>query len=272
MNKLRVLRSTTVGLFLEGGECGDVLMPARYIPADLKPDDTVEVFVLLDSEARLTAIPRQPYAMVGDFATLRVVSVTGVGAFLDWGMPKDLFVPFREQRIKMKEGEFWLVRIYHDAVSNRLAASSKLNRFLDRTAPDYRPNEAVDLIIYEETELGFKAIINSAHQGMLFRNEAFLPLRRGQRIQGYIRQVRADGKIDLCLQPPGYEKVSELAENILRHLEQEGGFMPVTVKSPPKEIYARFGVSKKSYRQAVGALYKKRLVTFEDGGTRRIDD
>jgi predicted RNA-binding protein (virulence factor B family) len=268
MNTLPVLRSSDFGLFLDGGEQGDILLPKRYVSKDLNPGDAVEVFVMLDSEDRLTATTLKPAAMVDEFAYLRAVSITGIGAFLDWGMPKDLLVPFREQKIKMREGESYMVRIYLDHVSGRLAASAKLDKFLDKTDANYEPGEKVDLLICAKTDLGYKAIINGAHWGVVFHNEAFLPLARGQRLEGFIKQMRPAGKIDLCLQKPGYEKVTDLTDVILNHLKQQGGFMPITGKSSPEEIYKLFGVSKKTYKQAIGALYKKRLISFEDNGTK----
>ena len=270
MNTLQVLRSSEFGLFLDGGELGDVLLPKRYVSKDWNPGDSVEVFITLDSEDRLTATTQKPYAMVDEFANLRVVSVTGIGAFLDWGLPKDLFVPFREQKIKMHEGQSYMVRIYLDRVSNRLVASSKLDKFLDKTDAAYETAEKVELLICAKTDLGYKAIINGTHWGVIFHNEAFLPLERGQRMDGFIKQVRDDGKIDLCLQKPGYEKVTDLTEVILNHIKQQGGFMSITGKSSPDEIYNLFGVSKKTYKQAIGALYKKRLISFENDGTKLV--
>ena len=270
MNTLQVLRSSDFGLFLDGGKLGDVLLPNRYVSGNLKPGDNVEVFVMLDSEDRLTATTQKPYAMVDEFANLRVVSVTGIGAFLEWGMPKDLLVPFREQKIKMCEGQSYMVRIYLDHASNRLAASSKLDKFLDKTVAAYEDTEKVDLLICAKTDLGYKAIINGAHWGVIFHNEVFQSLERGQRMEGFIKQVRDDGKIDLCLHKPGYEKVTDLTEVILNHIKQQGGFMPITGKSSPGEIHALFGVSKKTYKQAIGALYKKRLIEFTDNGTKLV--
>jgi predicted RNA-binding protein (virulence factor B family) len=270
INTLEVLRSTEHGLFLDGGSMGDVLLPKRYVTADLKAGDHVEVFIMLDSEDRLTATTLNPYAMVDEFANLRVVAVTGVGAFLDWGMPKDLLVPFREQKIKMREGESYLVRIYLDRTSGRLAATSKLDKFLDKAEASFETGEKVDLLIGAKTDLGYKAIINGAHWGVIFHNEVFQPMERGQRMEGFIKQLRPDGKIDLCLQKPGYEKVTDLTDIILKYMEDQGGFMPISGKSSPEEIYTRFGVSKKTYKQAIGALYKKRLITFENNGTKLV--
>ncbi len=272
MNTLQVLRASDFGLFLDGGELGDILLPKHYAADSLRPGDTVEVFIMLDSEDRLTATTLKPYAMVDEFAHLRVVSVSGVGAFLDWGMPKDLLVPFREQKIKMREGESYMVRIYLDRASGRLAASSKLDKFLDKTEANYETGEKVDLLVCAKTDLGYKAIINGSHWGLVFHNEVFHPLERGRRLEGFIKLVREDGKIDLCLQKPGYEKVTDLTDVILNHIKKQGGFMPITGKSSPEEIRALFGVSKKTYKQAIGALYKKRLITFEDTGTKLAEE
>ncbi len=272
MNTLQVLRRSDFGLFLDGGELGDILLPKRYAADDLKPGDRIEVFLMLDSEDRLTATTLKPFAMVDEFACLRVVSVTAVGAFLDWGLPKDLLVPFREQKVKMREGQFQVVRIYLDRVSGRLAATAKLDKFLDKTESNFEPAEKVDLLVCASTDLGYKVIINGLHWGLVFHNEVFQPLERGQRIDGFVKQVRDDGKVDLCLQKPGYEKVTKLTDIILNYLKERGGFMPITGKSPPEEINALFGVSKKTYKQAIGALYKKRLIAFEDNGTKLVED
>ncbi len=270
MNTLEVLRSTEFGLFLDGGTLGDVLLPKRYVSTGLNSGDSIEVFIMLDSEDRLTATTQKPYAMADEFANLRVVSVTGIGAFLDWGLPKDLFVPFREQKLKMHEEQSYMVRIYLDRVSGRLAASSKLDKFLDKTPVEYESGEKVNLHIAAKTDLGYKTIINGTHWGVVFHNEAFLPLERGQRLDGFIKHVRDDGKIDLCLQKPGYEKVTELTDIILQYLERQDGFMPITGKSSPGKIHTLFGVSKKTYKQAIGALYKKRLIEFTDTGTQLV--
>lgn len=268
INRLQVLRATDFGLILDGDKLGEILLPNRYSPAEWNPGDLLTVFLMIDSEDRLTATTLRPVAMVGEFACLRVASATRIGAFLDWGLPKDLFVPFREQKVEMYEGQSYVVRIYLDEASGRIAASSKLDKFLDRTPGNYKPGEKVQLLICYKTDLGYKAIVNGRHWGILFYNEVFQSLARGQRIDGFIKQVRPDGKIDLCLYKPGFEKVTDLTDVILNHIKAQGGFMPVTDKSPPEEIYRLFGVSKKTYKQAIGALYKKRLITFEDTGTR----
>jgi predicted RNA-binding protein (virulence factor B family) len=270
MNRLAVVRESEFGLLVDGGELGEILLPKRYVPKAWKTEDKLDVFVMRDSEDRLMAITEKPKAMVGEFALLRVKEVTGVGAFLDWGMPKDLLVPFREQRPEMRAGQSYLVYIYLDRVSGRIAASSRLDKFLKNSRRTYRQGEKVDLMIWQRTDLGYKAIINGERWGMLFDNEIFQPLERGQCLEGYIKQMRPDGYIDLCLQQPGYGKVTRLTDVILDYLKAQGGFMPVTDKNPPEEIHALFGVSKKTYKKAIGALYKQRLIDFENGGTKLV--
>jgi len=271
MNSLTVLRSSAPGLFLDGGELGDILLPGRYAPRGKKPGDMIDVFLMFDSEDRLIATTLKPLAMVGEFAWLRVVSSSGAGTFLDWGLPKDLLVPFREQTVKMLPGRSYMVRIYVDPVSNRIAATARLDRFLDKTPARFKVGQAVELLICAKTDLGYKAIVDGTHWGMIFHNNVYRPIASGQRIQGYIQQIREDGKIGLCLDPPGYGRVGDVADAILAYLDQQGGFMPVTDKTPPEEIHALFGVSKKAYKQALGALYKARRIAFEEGGTRRLD-
>uniref|UniRef100_UPI003565AD8A CvfB family protein n=1 Tax=Pontiella sp. TaxID=2837462 RepID=UPI003565AD8A len=206
---------------------------------------------------------------VGEFVLLRCTDATPIGAFLDWGLPKDLFVPFREQRMKMRKGESYLVYIYYDNASERIVASSKLDKYLN-SKRFYKNNEEVDLMVWQKSDLGYKFIINNERWGMVFHNEVFQSLERGRRMKGYIKNVRPDGRIDLTLQKQGYEKVTELTDVILEHLKKNDGFMPITAKTPPERINALFGVSKKTYKNAIGALYKKRLITIGDDGVRLV--
>jgi predicted RNA-binding protein (virulence factor B family) len=270
LNTLEVSRSSDFGLLFDGGELGEILMPKRYVKKGYRAGEEVEVFVYLDSEDRLTAVPEKPKAVVGEFALLRAVDVTSIGAFLDWGMPKDLFVPFREQRVKMRQGESYIVHIYYDRASGRIAASSKLDKYLESSKRFYKNGEEVDLMVWQKSDLGFKCIINNERWGMIFFNDVFQPMQRGEKIKGFIKNVRPDGRIDLCLHKPGYEKVTDLTDVILNYIKEQGGFMPITDKNPPEEIYGVFGVSKKTYKKAIGALYKKRLITIEPGGTRLV--
>jgi len=270
MNKLAVSRVSDFGLLFDGDQLGEILMPKRYVSKDWKPGDKIDVFVFLDSEDRLTATTQRPKAQVGEFALLRVTDAATIGAFLDWGLPKDLFVPFREQRTKMRQGESYLVYIYYDQASGRIVASAKLDKYLSSSRRFYKNGEEVELMAWQKSDLGYKFIINNERWGMVFHNEIFQALERGQRLKGFIKNVRPDGRIDLALQKPGYEKVTSLTEQVLNHLKAQGGFMPITSKTPPQQINALFGVSKKTYKNAIGALYKKRLITIEDDGVRLV--
>lgn len=270
MNQLAISRSTDFGLMLDDGDGGEILLPRRYVPAEWNTGDKLEVFVYLDSEDRLTATTQRPKAMVGEFALLKVKEASRIGAFMDWGLPKDLLVPFREQRTPMREGQLYLVYLYHDRVSGRIVASGKLDKFLADSKRFFKTGEKVELTIWQQTDLGYKAIIENESWGMVFHNDVFQPLERGQRLTGYIKRVRPDGRIDLALQPPGYGKVSDLTTVILDALKANEGFLPITDKTPPTAIYDRFGVSKKTYKAAIGALYKKRLIEFTDEGTKLI--
>lgn len=270
VNKLSISRSCDFGLIFDGQELGEILMPKRYITGGMKPGDRLEVFVFRDSEDRLTATTQRPRAQVGEFALLRCKEVAKIGAFVDWGLPKDLFVPFREQRIKMRQGESYLIHVYYDKASGRIVGSSKLDKYLQGSKRFYKQGEEVDLMVWQKSDLGYKFIINNERWGMVFQNEVFQSLERGRRMKGYIKQVRPDGRIDLCLQKPGYERVTRLTDVILNHLKKNDGFMPITAKTPPREISALFGVSKKTYKNAIGALYKKRLISVEEDGVRLV--
>lgn len=268
MNTLSVASISDFGVYLDAGELGEVLLPNRYVTEDMELGSEVEVFIMFDSEDRLVATTETPLGLAGEFVALKVVATTNFGAFMDWGMPKDLLVPFREQKIAMRVGDTHVVYIYVDEVSQRLVASAKIEKFIDMKGASYKEGEEVDLLIYAQTELGYKAIINGVHEGLLFRGDVLEPLTKGQQIEGFIKQIREDGKIDLCLQKPGKEKVIALTERILAYLDENSGFMPVTDKNSPDEIYSLFGASKKTYKKAIGALYKKRLITFENDGTK----
>jgi len=270
INKLKVSRRCDFGLIFDGLQLGEILMPKRYVTGDMKPGDQLEVFVYRDSEDRLTATTQRPKVQVGEFALLRCREASTIGAFLDWGLPKDLFVPFREQRMKMRKGESYLVYVYYDQASGRIVGSSKLDKYLQDSKRFYKQGEEVELMVWQKSDLGYKFIINNERWGMVFHNEVFQPLERGRRLKGYIKQVRPDGRIDLCLQKQGYEKVTLLTDVIVNHLKKNNGFMPITAKTPPREISALFGVSKKTYKNAIGALYKKRRITIEEDGVRLV--
>lgn len=268
INHLYVVKEVDFGIYLDGGDLGEILMPKRYVPEGTQPEDMIDAFIYLDSEDRLVATTEKPLAMVEEFALLEVVSVTQVGAFLNWGLPKDLFVPFREQRQPMEEGKKYLVYVYVDTNTKRIAASSKIEHYLDNIPVDYDIDEEVDLIIVNETDLGYNAIIDNSHLGVIFKNEVFQPLNPGDKIQGFIKKIRTDGKIDLSLVKAGYEKISEFADRIVTELQKRGGFLPLTDKSAPEEIYKLFKFSKKNFKTAIGALYKKRIISLEENGIR----
>jgi predicted RNA-binding protein (virulence factor B family) len=268
-NLMRVVKILDFGAYLDGGEeHGEILMPIRYVPVDCKIDDEVDVFVYLDSEDRIIATTEKPLAQVGDFALLEVVSVSGIGAFLIWGLMKDLFVPFREQRQKMEEGYSYVVHIYLDEVSGRIVGSAKVEDFLDKTPHEFTEGQEVDLILYSHTDIGYKAIINNTHTGVVYNSDVFRELERGEKTKGYIKRIREDKKIDLIIDKPGYEKVDEVSKNILDKLKEEKGFIALVDKSPAEDIYKMFGISKKTFKKAIGGLYKSRLITIEETGIK----
>jgi predicted RNA-binding protein (virulence factor B family) len=267
-NTLRVIKEVDFGVYLDGETEGEILMPVRYVPVKCQAGDFVDVFLYLDSEDRPIATTEKPFAQVGEFAMLRVQSVNKIGTFLDWGIMKDLLVPFREQKVTMTEGRSYLVYIYVDEETHRIVASAKLNKFLDKSLPDYTVGQEVDLVIESETDLGYKAIVNNLHWGILYENEVFEQLAKGLKIKGYIKKIRPDNKIDLSLHPLGYEKVDPLTQMILDEMKKMGGFIAVSDKSDAEEVYRVFGISKKSFKQAIGALYKKRLITITPDGIR----
>lgn len=271
LNHLEVLKELDFGIYLDGGDLGEILMPKRYVPEGTMLGDFIEAFIYLDSEDRLIATTEKPLAQIEEFALLEVVSVTPVGAFLNWGLPKDLFVPFREQRKPMEVGKKYLVYVYLDTDSKRIVASSKIENYLDNIPVDYDENEEVDLIIVNETDLGYNAIIDYSHLGVLYKNEVFQELNPGDRVQGYIKKIRPDGKIDLRLDKIGYEKITSFVDRIIVELQKNKGFLPLTDKSSPEEIYKTFKISKKNFKAAIGALYKKRFIALEDNGIRLLD-
>ncbi len=268
LNTLKVVKELDFGIYLDGKQLGEILMPKRYVPTACKVGDELEAFVYLDSEDRLIATTEKPFAMVGDFVLLKVVGANAVGAFLDWGLPKDLFVPFREQRQKLEVGKHYVVFIYLDATTNRIVASAKPERFLDRQPANFEEGQEVDLMILNQTDLGYKAMVNQIHTGVLYKSEVFQPLEKGDITKGFIRKIRPDGKIDLILHKPGYEKVDDITKQILDKLKAQNGFIALTDKSSVEAIYELFQVSKKTYKKAIGALYRERLITIEDGGIR----
>jgi predicted RNA-binding protein (virulence factor B family) len=270
--KLEVLGPARNGVFLDAGELGEVLLPHRHVQEDLSPGDEVDVFLYLDTEDRPIATTETPTAKVGQFAYLPVVEVTNYGAFLDWGLDKDVLVPFSEQHKPMEAGHSYLVYLFIDKIDRRITASSKIDKFLDDDKPhSFKAREAVNLIIANSTDLGFKAIINHSHWGVLYKNKVFQRLSFGQSIQGFIKQVREDGRIDLSLQG-GQVTRDKNSALILSHLNEHNGFSPVHDKSDPKLIADTFGLSKGAFKKTIGGLYKQRLIRIEKDGIYLIGD
>lgn len=261
---LPVIKVTDFGPFVDAGELGEVLIPRVFLEKPLSEGDEIDVFIYLDPLERLVATPHMPKGQVGEFACLQCKAATEIGAFLDWGLPQDLFVPFKEQKEKMQVGKYYVVFIYHDEVSDRLAASSKIDFELEKTGGDYEVGQEVDLMIAYATDLGYKAIINNTHSGVIFYNDIFKKVQVGDRLTGYIKNIREDGKIDLALQKQGFGQVKDLSQVILERLRERGGTLPLSDKSDPDDISRAFGVSKKAFKKAIGVLYKQRLIVIEE--------
>ncbi len=261
-NTLTVVKIVDFGIYLDGGERGEILMPKEYVPDNCFPDDEIKAFVYFDSEDRIIATTEVPYVQVGEFAFMKVVATSSVGAFLDWGLRKDLLVPFREQRDPMAEGKSYLVYAYVDKASDRIVASTKIDKYLDQVFPDYTPNQEVDILVARKTDLGYAVIVNNAHWGLIYDNEIFQRLKIGQRLKGYIKRVRDDEKIDVSLQPSGFAKIEGLAGEVLEKLKDYGGVLDISDKSDPEEIYNLFGCSKKNYKKALGTLLKQGLIVI----------
>jgi hypothetical protein len=269
---LKILREMTFGVFLDGGELGEILLPRREMPVKWELGGLVDVFLYNDSEDRPVATLKQPLLLPGQFGRLRVVALTPVGAFLDWGLPKDLLVPFREQKARMEIGKSYVVLVRVDETSRRILATTRLGRHLDLTPPPWREGEEVDLIVYGKTPLGYKAIIGGSHSGLIFATDVFQPLQPGEKLKGYIAAVREDGKIDLTLHPPGRARVAGLEGQILAELAARGGYWALCDNSPAAEIHSELGVSKRTFKQATGALFRKHKITLEPKGIRLIAD
>ncbi len=266
-NTLKVVKDLDFGLYLDGGEeLGEILLPRRYVPPTCTVDSEIEVFIYLDSEDRLIATTEMPTAIVGEFAYLKALEVTKVGAFMDWGLPKDLLVPFREQKVKIEKGKSYIVFLYLDDISGRIAASSKIEKYLDNIPPEYSVGEQVDLIISGESDLGYKAIINNTHSGIIYFNQTFKKLAKGEKIKGYISKIRDDEKIDLLLEKPGYAKIDDISSRILEVLKKQDGFLNLNDKSDAEDVKNILGISKKSFKKAIGTLYKQRIIEIGDRG------
>ncbi|MCG7496304.1 S1-like domain-containing RNA-binding protein [Vibrio sp. Of7-15] len=272
INTLEVVKKVDFGVFLDGDDYGNILLPARNVPKNTEVGDKVEAFLFFDSENEIVATTETPLAQVGEWAVMKVVGLNSIGAFVDWGITKkDLLIPFSEQLGRFKEGQSILVYVYTDKASGRIVGTTKFNKWLDNTPATYKKDEQVDLLIAEITDLGFKAIINGQHWGLLFKTESFGKLFVGKKLKGYIKTVREDGKIDLSLQRQGKAKMDDLSDKIITALEKKDGFIPVSDKSSPDEIFAVFRTSKGTFKKTIGGLYKQGLITIEREGIRLVD-
>ncbi len=270
LNNLEIVRQVDFGFYLDGENLGEILMPKRYILPEMNIGDTIQVMVFLDGEERYVATTDKPLAQVGDFAFLKVNKVETIGAFLDWGLTKELFVPFSEQKVKMEEGKSYVVYIYIDQLTDRIAGTMKLEKHLNEDTQSYTINQEVELLIWTPTDIGYKAIINNRHLGVLYKNELFRQIKTGQKLTGYIKKIREDGKIDLTLEKMGYVKIDQIAQKIMDILSNAGGFLPYNDKTDPEVIYRIFGISKKVFKQSIGNLFKQRLIEISTEGIKKI--
>ncbi|MDR2306904.1 MAG: hypothetical protein LBE53_06885 [Paucimonas sp.] len=270
-NSLQIVKHVEFGLYLDGGADGEILLPRRYFPkdAELELDDWLNVFIYLDSEDQLIATTEKPKMQVGEFASLKVKDINGAGIFLDWGLSKDLLMPYSEESRPLKIGDYCVVHAYLDKRTRRITATAKLDRYLDRTPVDYKPGQPVELLVAGETPMGFKAIINNRHWGLIHKNEVFKFLRSGMHEKGFIKEVRHDGKIALSLQPVGQALADGLHEQIMQRLDAAGGVLPVCDKSDPAVISQMFNVSKGNFKKAIGALFKQGRIVIHDDRIER---
>lgn len=266
-NKLVIVRDSNQGYYLDGGNLGEILLPNRYVPEELEQGEEMEVFVYRDSEDRLVAITDKPKCEVGEFAALEVLSVNEkVGAFLDWGLPKDLLLPFAEQLKRARPGQRVVIYVMLDSRSDRIIATEKTNRFLNKTAPEYEPGAAVSLIVMDRTPLGFNCVVNSSHRGLLYHSDLKEALRIGDSLDGFVKKVRGGGQIDLSLTESGFGRVLSLSDQILDALKESNGRLDIGDRSSPEKIYQVFGTSKKAYKKAIGTLYRKKLILVTADG------
>ena len=270
-NTLEIVKEVDFGIYLDGGEqFGEILLPKRYLPSKYNVGEFLEVFLYNDSEDRVIATTEKPYASVGEFALLKIIDAGDYGAFADWGLSKDLLIPFREQRHPLKKNQKVLVRVYFDERSERIVGSTKYTRFLPNEIEDYESGDEVELLICEKTNLGYNAIIDNNCTGVIYENEIFQPLEIGQIITGFIKKIREDGKIDLSIYKSGYAKIDDVTYKFIDILEKHNNFIKVNDSSSPEQIYDIFGESKKTFKKTIGNLYKRKMIIFEDDGIRLV--
>lgn len=270
-NRLEVVKIADFGVFLDAGDFGTTLLSNRYLPEEgLDLGDSIEVFLYFDSDSQLVATTEEPIAQVGEWGLMAVAGVNSTGAFASWGIKeKDLLIPFSEQRGPLQVGKKILVYVYTDKASGRIVGTTKFNKLLDKTPANYQINQQVDLLIAERSSLGYKAIINGAHWGVIFNSDVFGKLFVGKRVKGFIKQVRDDGKIDLSLQKVGVAKLDDLSQKVLDQLDKHGGYLPLCDKSSPDAIFSAFRTSKGTFKKTIGSLYKQGLITIEAEGIRK---
>ncbi|HCG8427980.1 TPA: GntR family transcriptional regulator [Vibrio parahaemolyticus] len=269
INSLEVIKKADFGVFLDGDDYGSVLLPNKHAPEGTELGDHIEVFLYFDSESQLAATIDKPIAQVGEWGLMKIEGINQTGAFVNWGIKeKDLLIPFSEQRARFTAGQNILVYVYTDKASGRIVGTTKFNKWLDKTPANYEVNEEVDLIIAERSQLGYKAIVNGKHWGMIFPSDVFGKLFIGKKLKGYIKQVREDGKIDLSLQKVGVAKMDDLSSKIIDLLEKKGGFLPLNDKSSPEAIFDAFRTSKGTYKKTIGGLYKQGKIVIEKDGIR----
>lgn len=263
-NQLEIVRATDFGLLLEGGHLGHILLPNKFLPKEYRLGEKVEVFIYLDTNDEVVATTQTPKIQLGECAFLKCVDMNQTGGFFDWGLPKDLMVPYAEQSYKIYPGLYYTIYMYQDSASNRLVGSIKLSKHLNELNTNFKPQQEVDLLICGKSKLGFKAVINKTHLGLIHHSDVFKTIRLGETTKGYIKDIRDDKKINLCFNLPDSKQQGSLATQILEDLERNGGESNMTDKSPPSEIYAKWNVSKGSYKKALGSLYKQKLVVLSN--------
>ncbi len=269
--ELEVLRITEPGIYLDGGPYGDILLPHRDIPDDIEVGDDLKVFLYCDSDDRPIATTAEPLAQADEFAYLLVKDVNKFGAFLDWGLPKDLFVPYREQVHPMEVGEYHLVRVYVDTDSDRMVASNRLNRFVEKENQDLEAGQAVEILVAEKVENGYRVIVEGRYWGRLYENEIFQKIKVGDRLKAFVKKIREDLLLDISLHEQGFNnQIPRAAQLILERLQNQAGFLPLTDKSSPEDIYDALQMSKKMFKKSIGVLYKKRIIKLERDGVRLL--
>lgn len=271
-NELEVTKIVDFGLYLDGGDSGEILLPSRYVTEPVEPGDVMRVFVYTDSEDRLIATTEHPFARVGEFAYLQAVEVNAVGAFLDWGLPKDLLVPYREQKVRMRQGCQYLVYIYLDDTTKRVAASAKIDKFLGNVIPEYKVRQHVDALVIGHDELGYRVIVDNLHRGTIYENEVYRPLELGEHYEAAVKRVRPDGKIDVTLNERVGVRIAPLEQRIIDMIAASpSGELPLTDKTSPEQIKEALQCSKKDFKRAAGALYKARRIIISPTGLRLAD-